>query len=127
MELSRRECIELLEQIRWGGVPQCPYCGSRRASPMDKGLRHHCNDCFTSYSVTVGTIFHKTHVDLQKWFQAIYLICHKSPKISSRKLAQEVNVNKTTAAIMIKRIRQAQTNSGKDLTEAILKKVLRSL
>lgn len=127
MNLTHQECIKLLEEIRWKNQPCCPYCGSKRASAIEKGRRHHCNDCFTSYSVTVGTIFHKTHVDLQKWFHAIYLVCHKSPKISSRKLAQEVNVNKTTAAIMIKRIRQTQIDSEKDLIEAILKKVLNIL
>ncbi|MBD1916244.1 transposase [Leptolyngbya sp. FACHB-60] len=108
MELSRRECIELLEQIRWGGEPQCPYCGSRRASPIEKGLRHHCNACFTSYSVTVGTLFHQTHVDLQKWFRTILLVQASSGSISSRKLACEIGVSKNTAAQMLKRLREVE-------------------
>lgn len=108
MELSRRECIELLEKIRWGGEPQCPYCGSRRASSIENGLRHHCNDCFTSYSVTVGTLFHQTHVDLWKWFRAILLVQASSGSISVRKLAREIGVSKNTAAQMLKRLREAE-------------------
>lgn len=72
---------------------------------MEKGLRHHCNDCFTSYSVTVGTIFHKTHVDLQKWFRAILLFQTSSGSISVRKLALEIGVSKNTADQMLKRLR----------------------
>lgn len=118
MDLSRRECIELLERIRWGGEPQCPYCGSRRASPIEKGLRHHCNDCFTSYSVTVGTLFHQTHVDLQKWFRTILLVQASSGSISVRKLAQEIGVSKNTATKMLKRLREATLQDHR-LLEAI--------
>jgi transposase-like protein len=107
-DLNRRECIKLLEQSRWGEQPQCPYCGSRRASSIEKGLRHHCNDCFTSYSVTVGTIFHKTHVNLQKWFRAVLLVQASLSNISVRQLALEIGVSKNTAARMLKRLRGAQ-------------------
>ncbi|WP_017302302.1 transposase [Nodosilinea nodulosa] len=122
MDLSRRECIELLEKLRWGGEPQCPYCGSRRASPMDRELRHHCNDCFTSYSVTVGTLFHQTHVDLQKWFRTILLVQASSGSISVRKLAYEIGVSKNTAALMLRRLREAPLQECK-LLEAIAKEV----
>lgn len=95
-----------LEQIRWGGKPQCPYCGSMNATSLKKEGRHRCNSCFTSYSVTVGTLFHKTHVDLQKWYQAIHLVM-AGESISVRKLAQEISVNKNTASYMLTRIRKA--------------------
>ncbi len=95
-----------LEQIRWGGKPQCPYCGSTNSTPIKKECRHHCNSCFTSYSVTVGTLFHKTHIDLQKWYQAIQLVLTSS-NISVRKLAQAIEVNKNTASYMLVRIRKA--------------------
>jgi len=122
MELSRQECIELLEKLRWEGRPQCPYCGSRRASPIEKGLRHHCNDCFTSYSVTVGTLFHQTHVDLCKWFRTILLVQASSGSISVRKLAQEIGVSKNTATEMLKRLREA-TLQDRKLLEAIAREV----
>ncbi|MDB9511053.1 IS1595 family transposase [Kamptonema animale CS-326] len=100
-----KRCSDL-EEIRWGGKPQCPYCGSTNSTPIKKELRYHCNSCFTSYSVTVGTLFHKTHVDLQKWYQAIQLVL-TTGNISVRKLAQEIEVNKNTASYMLVRIRKA--------------------
>ncbi len=107
MTNNQETYVALLEKLRWKGEPQCPYCSSTKAAKLKQEHRYHCNDCFTSYSVTVGTFFHKTHVDLQKWFQAIELVITRSPNISTRKLATEIGVNKNTAAYMLIRIRRA--------------------
>ncbi|WP_318781265.1 transposase [Amazonocrinis nigriterrae] len=61
MSRNHEECLILLEQIRWNGKPKCPYCGSNNATRYKNEHRYHCNECFTSYSVTVGTLFHKTY------------------------------------------------------------------
>lgn len=113
MAWSQQECIAYLEQIRWHGVPQCPYCGSRRSSPLEQGLRHHCNDCFTSYSVTVGTLFHNTHVPLWKWFLAISILRTSEKKVSIRKLAKQIGVSKKTAAHIIEQVNNANGQQKK--------------
>lgn len=107
MKRTHEECLKLLEQIRWGGTPRCPYCHSTNSSAIKKEHRYHCNACFTSYSVTVGTLFHKTHVGLDKWFLAIRLVLNSPGGISVRKLAKEIGVNKNTAAYIIARIYNA--------------------
>jgi transposase-like protein len=107
MSLNHEDCLALLEQIRWGGKPKCPYCGSSNATAYKNERRYHCNECYTSYSVTVGTLFHKTHVELQKWFLAIHLVLNSPRGISVRQLAKEIEVNKNTACYMIERIRKA--------------------
>ena len=99
--------IEYLEKLRWKDKPKCPYCKSDNATPMPKEKRHHCNNCNTSYSVTVGTIFHKTKLDFQKWFLAITLIINAKKGISARQLARNLKVNKNTAWYMGMRIRRA--------------------
>ena len=53
------------------------------------------------------TIFHKTKLDLQKWFLAISLILNAKKGISSRQLARDLEVNKDTAWYMGMRIRRA--------------------
>lgn len=119
MEYTHRDCIAYLEAIRWKGNPKCPYCESSNSTALERELRHHCNSCYTSYSVTVGTLFHKTHVDLPKWFKAIPLVLTSPKGISVRKLAKKIGVGKNTAAYMIVRIRKARTEE-KQLLEAIL-------
>ena len=68
---TQNDCIAYLEAARWPEEVSCPYCGSvhtARGTDKHRPHRHHCYDCKTSFSVTVGTIFHRTHLPLQKWF-----------------------------------------------------------
>jgi transposase-like protein len=107
---SHEECLAYLEKIRWNGTPTCPYCGSIKATKYKNEHRYRCNGCFTSYSVTVGTLFHRSHVDLSKWFRAIGLLCKVDRDISIRKLALELQVNRATATLMVDRVKRAPSD-----------------
>lgn len=117
---DHNECISLLEQIRWNGKPKCPYCGSTNATPYRREQRYHCNNCFTSYSVTVGTLFHRTRVSMDKWFLAIALVMKNEEKISIRQLSKEIEVDKNTAMSMIKRIAKVNQEERKMLDQIVL-------
>ncbi|MDT8447615.1 MAG: transposase [bacterium] len=69
---TQEQCLSLLEEVRWGSShPTCPYCGSKQVSRHKEKVRQsrwQCSGCQKSYSVTVGTIFHRTHLELPKWF-----------------------------------------------------------
>lgn len=117
---TQESCIKHLEQARWGDEPMCPYCKSKNSTPMKKELRHHCNACNTTYSVTVGTIFHKTKIDIQRWFVAISLVLNAKKGISVRRLSGDIDVNKNTAWSMLMRIRHAMFEQG-ELLEGIVK------
>ncbi len=105
------DCIRLIEKVRWGKTPCCTYCRSPKVTPMPKEKRYHCNNCNTTFSVTVGTIFHHTHLPLQKWFLAIAIILNAKKGISDRQLGRDLQVNKDTAWRMATKIRQAMTQS----------------
>ncbi|AFY56389.1 transposase [Rivularia sp. PCC 7116] len=109
MTLNNDKYIAILEQIRWDGKPKCPYCESTNATAYKSEERYHCNSCYVSFSVTVGTIFHKTHVSLDKWFLAIRLVMNSSGGISVRQLAKEIGVNKNTAASMVRKIKEEES------------------
>lgn len=91
------DCIRHLEKIRWNDKPTCPYCKSTKSTPMPKENRHHCNNCNTTFSVTVGTIFHHTRIPLQKWFLAVTLVLNAKKGIAARQLGRDLKVNKDTA------------------------------
>lgn len=109
---TEKDCINHLEDVRWHGTPKCTYCGSDKVTPVPQEMRYHCNNCNTAFSVTVGTIFHHTHLPLQKWFLAISLVLNAKKGISARQMARDLQVNKDTAWRMGMKIRQAMTQQA---------------
>ena len=106
---TQESCIAHLEAARWHGEPHCPYCGSLNTHPNQH--RHYCYDCKTSFSVTVGTIFHRTHLPLQKWFLAIILMLNAKKGLSALQLSRDIKVNKNTAWRISMQIRKAMTQA----------------
>src|SRR5713226_5187233 len=104
---TEADCIAHLERVRWHGTPVCPYCKASKSTPMPKESRHHCNNCNTTFSVTVGTIFHHTHLPLQKWLLAVSLVLNAKKGLSARQLARDLEVNKNTGWRMGMQIRKA--------------------
>lgn len=118
---SNDSCIEHIEAVRWQGKPRCTYCNSDKVTPTPKEKRYHCNNCNTSFSVTVGTIFHHTHLPIQKWFLAISIILNAKKGLSARQLGRDLQVNKDTAWRMAMKIRQAMTQKAqRDLLTGIV-------
>ena len=107
---TQEDCIKHLEKARWGDKPVCPYCTSTNTVPNEH--RHYCYDCKTSFSVTVGTIFHHTHMPLQKWFLAIMLILNAKKSLSALQLSRDIKVNKNTARRISMQIRKAMIQKG---------------
>lgn len=105
-----------LEKIRWPHnhkKPPCPYCGSLvtyRHKERTK-LRYQCSNnptgCGRSFSVTVGTIFHNTHIPLQHWFLLITLMLSARKGISSYQAARALQMRRPTVWSMMHRIRKA--------------------
>lgn len=109
---TETDCLNHVEKVRWNGNPVCPYCKSTNQTPLPKENRYHCNTCNTTFSVTVGTIFHQTHLPLQKWFLALSLVLNAKKGISARQLGRDLEVNKDTAWRMAMKIRQAMSQQA---------------
>jgi transposase-like protein len=108
---TQESCIKHLEKARWGDKPICVYCGSTNTNILVKELRHHCNGCRKSFSVTVGTIFHHTHVPLQKWFLLIALMQNAKKGLSSCQAARDIEISQTTTWSMMHRIRKSMSDN----------------
>lgn len=98
-----------LERVRWGGTPRCPYCDAERVSRhRERGRddRWQCRGCLKSFSVTVGTIFHRSHVDLKKWFRLISMM-RVQKSLSAAQAARDLEMRMPTVWSMMRRIRGA--------------------
>ena len=111
---TQEQAIEYLEQVRWQGRPVCPYCKSEavgsHASGDRKLHRWQCRDCTRAFSVTVGTIFHGTHVPLSKWFLLLALMLNAKKGASAYQIARDLGMRRPTVWSMMHRIRTAMVN-----------------
>jgi transposase-like protein len=103
--------IRHLERVRWNGRPHCPYCNSTKVcshASKDKTLpRWQCEECTRAFSATVGTIFHHTHLPLNKWFLALSIMLNAKKNVSNAQLARDLGLPYKTAWSLALRIRTA--------------------
>ncbi len=116
------KCLDYLEAMRWPSGVACIACGSlkvsritREAKSKNKRTRiYQClePECKHQFSPTAGTIFHDSHLSLQKWFMAIALICEAKKGVSACQMQRHLGVNYRTAWHLCHRIRKAMTQDN---------------
>lgn len=108
---TQEQAIDYLERVRWQGRPHCPYCGSlavgRHASGDRSMPRWQCRDCSRAFAVTVGTLFHGTHIQLRNWFLVLALMLHAKKSASAYQIARDLGMRRPTVWSMMQRIRTA--------------------
>jgi len=108
---------EYLEALHWPHGPVCPHCGSGDDQRRLEGKAHRaglvqCNSCRQQYTVTVGTVFERSKVPLNKWLLATHLMCASKKGMSAHQLHRMLGVTYKTAWFMAHRIREAMTDSN---------------
>jgi len=105
---------EHLKAQRWPDGPYCPHCGNvdqaRIAKMEGKAHRpglYNCRECRKQFSVTVGTVFERSKVPLNKWLLATYLLTSSKKGMSAHQLHRMIGVTYKTAWFMFHRIREA--------------------
>ena len=105
-----------LEAIRWPEGPICPHCGVVDNSAELKGKAHRpglykCRDCRKQFTITVGTVFERSKVPLNKWLLATHLMTSSKKGISSHQIHRSLGVTYKTAWFMTHRIRLAMESN----------------
>jgi transposase-like protein len=128
---TEEACINYLEKMRWPEGIICLKCGEKRVtrhqtaetSRQRKNRKtgametkrvparfiYQCNvpTCGHQFSVTTGTLFHDTHLDLEKWFHAVALMCNAKKGLSALQMKRDLSVAYKTAWYLNHRIREA--------------------
>jgi transposase-like protein len=66
-----------------------------------------CRDCRKPFRVTVGTIFEASHIPLNVWLQAVFLVASSKKGMSSNQLHRSLGISLKSAWFMSHRIREA--------------------
>jgi transposase-like protein len=115
-DLARRH----LEAIRWPDGPVCAHCGSAnrdhyplKGKTTRPGL-YKCKDCLEPFTVTVGTVFERSKIPLNKWVLAAHLMASSKKGFSSHQMHRTLGVTYKTAWFMEQRLREAMRNTNTD-------------
>ena len=74
-----------------------------------------CRDCRKQFTVTTGTIFHRTHVALWQWVYAFARMCASKKGVSAHQLHRELGVTYKTGWFICHRIRHAMGPDAKEV------------
>jgi transposase-like protein len=109
---SEAEAYAWVEAQVWPNGPICPHCGGTERISKMKGNAtriglYKCYHCRKQFTVKIGTVFEDSHVPMNLWLQAMYLLCSSKKGISSNQLSRTLGITLKTAWFMSHRIREA--------------------
>jgi transposase-like protein len=103
---------EHFERLQWPDGPVCPHCGVIDKATKLEGEStrpgvYKCNECRKPFSVTVGTVFERSHIPLNKWLYAMHSLCSGKKGVSAHQLHRQLGITYQSSWFMCHRIREA--------------------
>jgi transposase-like protein len=98
-----------LEALLWADGRSCGYCGVVNESSPIRGRDgyYQCNACRKQFTVTVGTVFERSHIPLNKWLLAAFLLCASKKGMSAQQMHRMLGITYKSAWFMCHRLREA--------------------
>lgn len=101
-----------LENELWPDGPVCPHCGSIDQATLMRGKSHRpglyqCNACREPFTVTVGTLYERSHIPLNKWLAATHLLMASKKGMSALQVGRLLGLSKKTSWFLCHRIRES--------------------
>ena len=101
-----------LENELWADGRPCPHCGVVDASTKIGGTTarpglYMCNACRKQFTVTVGTLYERSKIPLNKWLAATHLMMASKKGISALQIGRMLGLSKKTAWFLCHRIRES--------------------
>jgi len=98
-----------LEAALWPDGPVCGHCGTIDAATAlsTRPGWYQCNACRKQFSVAVGTLFERSHIPLNKWLLAAFLLCASKKGMSAHQMHRMIGVSYKSTWFMMHRLREA--------------------
>lgn len=112
---NESEARRYIEALRWPGGRVCPKCGSIGSEYETKREgRYRCGakECRKDFTVMTGTVMEASHIKLNVWLMAFYLMASSKKGMSAHQLHRALDVTYKTAWFLAHRIRAAMATGG---------------
>ena len=115
---TEEKARKYFENLRWPDGPNCPHCGNADSARIYKvtpnkpkkirpGL-YKCGECKEGFTVTINTVMEDSHIPLNKWLIAFYMMCASKTQISALQMQRHLEIGSyRTAWFLCHRIRFA--------------------
>lgn len=96
---SPEEALDFFEAMRWPDGPVCPKCGATEPyvfhrmvdkAKMRTRKLYKCRACKRQFTATLGTIFEDSHIPLNKWIGAMFMIVGSKKGVSAHQLRRQL-------------------------------------
>jgi transposase-like protein len=104
-----------LEALRWGSERVCPHCGTVNESFVTKKpgvYRCRSKECRKDFSVTTKSVMESSHIKLNVWLQAFFLMASSKKGMSSHQMHRALGITYKSAWFLPHRIREAMRSGG---------------
>lgn len=109
------EARRYIEALRWPSGRVCPKCGCVGSEYETKRAgRYRCaaKECRKDFTVMTGTVMEASHIKLNVWLMAFYLMASSKKGMSAHQLHRSLDVTYKSAWFLAHRIRLAMANGG---------------
>lgn len=106
--IDDERCYEAVRKLRWGSEVKCPHCEAKeivkrgRDEQEASRQRYECKGCGKRFDDLTNTVFAGHHQPLKVWMVFLYFL---GLNLSTRQIAQELNLNKDDAHRMAEVLR----------------------
>src|ERR1700722_16421623 len=105
---TEEKAREYIERMRWPSGPVCPHCGNadakriyKCAANKEKKVRagmYKWAVCREGFTCTINTIMEDSHIPLNKWLVAFYMMCASKTQISALQLQRHLELGSYRSA-----------------------------
>ena len=117
--IDDERCYEAVRHLRWSAGISCPPCEGKQIIKRgrdDTGpsrQRYKCKECGKRFDDLTNTVFSGHHQPLKVWVIFLYFL---GLNLSTRQIAQELNLNKDDAQRMAEILRSGVVENKPEVT-----------
>ncbi|OJJ21708.1 hypothetical protein BKI52_14495 [marine bacterium AO1-C] len=125
-------CYAYLAKLKWPDKRfTCIKCGNDKYAVGQGHYARRCSKCGYNESCTVNTIFHRSHIPIQKAFFMVFLVYANNENITSAELSKILSLRQSTcwkfSKKILEKIKNIKATSEPDHTDGWTRVIVDSL